>query len=212
MYSVLMSVSRSILARSRFISDQMEQDELLVILDELEKVIRNGVEGDVVELGCYEGSTSVLFRQMLEELGSTKELHVYDSFQGLPHKSPEDDSPLGEAFLPGSLSAPVSVLEKKFSQAGLRYPVIHKGWFADMTNHDMPHQISFALADGDFYSSVKESLELVWPHLSRGGVIVVDDYGNDKLPGVRVATDEFCRGRGEPFVIQSLAIIKKTGH
>ncbi|MGM0439773.1 MAG: TylF/MycF/NovP-related O-methyltransferase [Chlamydiota bacterium] len=48
------------------------------------------VAGDVVEVGCYRGLTAILIQKTLEAYVSSKRLHVYDSFDGLPNKTVED--------------------------------------------------------------------------------------------------------------------------
>lgn len=60
--------------------------------------------------------------------------------------------------------------------------------------------IDYLYVDADHsYEGVLADL-LNWvPHVRRGGLIVVDDYGNDLYPGVRVAWDEFERTHGLTF-------------
>ena len=58
-------------------------------------------------------------------------------------------------------------------------------------------QIAFAFLDGDFYESIKDSIKLVAPKMSDGGVMVVHDYTNPALPGVKRAVDEWMQ-KGTP--------------
>ena len=174
------------------ISDQITRQELVVILRECERVLAQGVAGDIVELGCYVGTTSLFLQRLLSGIPG-KTLHVYDSFAGLPPKQPADASPAGEQFKAGELAATKAVFIKHFKQAGLPLPVIHKGWFEELGSGDMPPKICFAFLDGDFYSSILASLKLVWPRLQQGAVIVVDDYQTEALPGVRQALNEWSR-------------------
>ncbi|MGH7196858.1 MAG: TylF/MycF/NovP-related O-methyltransferase [Candidatus Saccharimonadales bacterium] len=190
------------------VSDQVDAKELEIILLELEKVLKQEVKGDVVEFGCFAGTTSLFLQRLLLQYGGNKKLHVYDSFAGLPPKTSEDQSPAGEQFKQGELIATKSQLIKHFKQAGLPLPTIHKGWFEEFTPDDVPSQISFAFLDGDFYSSILASLRLVWPRLSPGATIIVDDYHTEALPGVRRAIEEW--QRTHPCTIRtqaSLAII-----
>ena len=60
-------------------------------------------EGDFVEMGCYKGDTSLMLADILQ--GSEKKLWIYDSFEGLPAKSSEDDSEIGKDFKEGELFA-----------------------------------------------------------------------------------------------------------
>jgi O-methyltransferase len=159
------------------------------------------VEGDLVEVGCNEGQSSVLIAHVLRELGSTKTLHVYDSFEGLPESGGED----GGAYRKGDLTTSQDVLIGNFTARGLEPPVIHKGWFQDTLPHGLPEAICFAYLDGDFYESILVSLRHVYPRLSPGAVCLVDDYcdpgvdpeGWNWLPGVKRACDEFLADKPE---------------
>jgi len=188
------------------ISDQVSKAELNIILSGLINILKAGIPGDVVEFGCYTGTTSLFLQRLL--LGSNKKLHVYDSFAGLPVKTNEDSSPLGEQYKEGELLATKSEFIKNFKQAGLPLPVIHKTWFKDLQPRDIPTPISFAYLDGDFYDSIIASLNLVWPRLAKGAVVVVDDYSHQGLPGAKRAVDNWLKGHAARLrVQQSLAIL-----
>jgi O-methyltransferase len=181
----------TLLARFPLVSDQVNKDQLSVILTELQHMLDAGVEGSVVEFGCYIGTTSLFLRRLLDSHGQDREFHVYDSFAGLPPKSTWDASVTGEAFTAGQLSISKKAFLHEFQKAHLKPPVVHKGWFADLTPVDIPKMIAFAFLDGDFYDSIRDSLRLVLPRMSRGGVLVIDDYAREALPGVARAVHEF---------------------
>lgn len=180
-----------LLKRYPIISDQINAKELAVILRECQKVLVNGVEGDIVELGCYVGTTTLFLQRQRLELARNKVLHVYDSFAGLPPKTNYDRSPAGDQFVAGELATTKAQLIRNFKRAHLPLPVIHKGRFSDITAHDMPPSVCFAFLDGDFYSSIMDSLRVIWPKLQPGAVVVVDDYQTEALPGVRQAIKEW---------------------
>ena len=164
---------------------QVGEGELRVILKWLEQVVSVGVRGDVVEMGCYKGETSIMIGEKL--VGTGKDLWVYDSFEGLPG---------GGEFVRGELRASVSDVVSRFRKEGLAEPYVVKGWFSELTEGDMPREICFAFLDGDFYESIADSLRLVAPRMVKGGAIVIHDYRNGKLPGVRRAVEEFARSNG----------------
>lgn len=193
------------------VSDQITPQELAVIVRECQKVLAAGVAGDVAELGCYVGTTSLFLQRLLRADGTGKTLHVYDSFAGLPDKLPQDASPAGEQFKGGELLASKAQLIKHFKHAGLPLPVIHKGWFKDLTVSDTPDHIAFAFLDGDFYESIIDSLRVVWPKLTPGAVVIVDDYQTEALPGVRQALKEWSKDHSFTLQVEaSLAIVKPT--
>jgi O-methyltransferase len=173
-----------LLARHRLISDQISIDQLRVILNACEQALP--LPGAIVEFGCYIGTTSLFLRRLIGD----REFHAYDSFEGLPPKSPQDTSGAGEQFQAGELAVSKKQFLQEFRKASLRPPIVHKGWFSDLTAADVPEQIAFAFLDGDFYESIRDSLTLVLPRLMPSGVIVVDDYAREALPGVATAVHE----------------------
>ncbi|MFZ1249044.1 MAG: TylF/MycF/NovP-related O-methyltransferase [Candidatus Saccharimonadales bacterium] len=195
-----------LLAKHPLVSNQVSKPQVETILRELEKVIAKDIRGDIVEFGCYVGTTSLFIRRLLNThpayaIGPTshttrsvqshkQEFHVYDSFEGLPAKSAWDASPSGEQFIAGELRVSKKQFLHEFQKAHLRPPIVHKAWFSQLKASDVPEKIAFAFLDGDFYESIRDSLRLVLPRMQKGGVIVVDDYAREALPGVAKAVHE----------------------
>jgi len=204
-----MNIADRLLAKYPIISDQVDAKELGVLLRELEKVLQSGAAGNIVEFGCYVGTTSLFIRRLLDAYKFTGEFHVYDSFAGLPEKTQLDASAAGEQFKAGELLAPRKTFIQNFKRAGLQLPVIHKGWFADFTPDDVPESIIFAFFDGDFYESIVDSFRVCDGKFQKTATIIVDDYANEALPGAARAVDKWlannrqCMSRTE----SSLAII-----
>jgi O-methyltransferase len=172
------------------ISDQVSAEQIRVILTELDRTLQQGIVGAVVEFGCYIGTTSLFIQRMLQEQPEQRPFHVYDSFEGLPEKSAQDNSRAGEQFKAGELAVSKKQFIREFQKAHVPLPVIHKGWFSNLTDKDVPEQIAFAFLDGDFYDSIRVSLRLVLSRMSRGGVIIIDDYAREALPGAAKAVQE----------------------
>lgn len=196
------------------ISEQIEKDELLSILNELEKVLDADLNGDICEFGCFAGTTSLFLQRLLIEKKSKKKLYLYDSFEGLPEKSKQDQSAAGVDFVNGELMASKSQLKLNFKKANLPLPKIKKAWFQDLKPKDVPKQICFAFLDGDFYQSIKDPLELIKNKVTVGGLIIIDDYDNPALPGAKQATDEFLAINNDyslKCIAHSLAVLEKIG-
>lgn len=192
------------------ISDQISRESLTVICKQLREVLAVGVPGAVVEFGCYIGTTSLFIRRELDAADESghRAFHVYDSFEGLPPKTTQDASAAGVDFEPGKLYVSKREFLQQFHAASLRPPVAHKGWFSELTDADVPAQIAFAFLDGDFYESIIDSLRLVWPRLSSGGRIIIDDYRREALPGVDRAIRDFTQGKTVQIrAEQNLAIL-----
>jgi O-methyltransferase len=169
-------------------------DRLVNIYWAVSHVLLSDLPGDLVELGCNAGRTSVFLQMIIDCYSPLRKLHLYDSFEGLPTPGPED------AYLRhGDCRASIEDVERNFDRFGLRSPTIHHGWFQQILPTDLPETIAFAYLDSDFYDSILTSLVFTYPRLSRGALLMVDDYcdsaKNPKawpgLPGVKRACDDF---------------------
>ena len=188
-----MPVEKIIAEHPQTISTMVHIDQMKYILDNLYSV--KDISGDVVELGCNVGTTALYIRRLLNMLESGKEFHVYDSFEGLPDANEHDGNP--PRLDKGCLKKEQSSFEKSFSDAGLEFPVIHKGWFSEIPDEEYPDKICFAFFDGDFYSSILDSFFKVYHKMQKGGIIIVHDYEGADLPGVKKACDYFLKDKLE---------------
>lgn len=193
------------------ISDQVDKREVAIVLRELEKTLMASSEGDIVEFGCYAGTTSLFISRYLTIQKSTREFHAYDSFEGLPEKQRKDESRAGDQFTTGELAVSKKQFIMNYKKAGVAVPRVHKGWFSDLTEADVPEKIAFAFLDGDYYESIMTPLQLIWPRLVPDARIVVDDYANEALPGASKAVDEWLVTHPAKLTVEhSLAIIQPT--
>ena len=167
------------------------------------KVLTEDVEGDIVELGCAYGGISALIMHVLRDTGSCKCFHVYDSFQGMPEPCTVDE-PQDNILQRGDFRVSPMVFGaniRKFAP-GCSLPIVHEGWFENILSNELPNRIAFAFLDSDFYESIRISLEHVYPKLTKGGVMLIDDYCHPRLPGVAKAVDRFFEDKNEsPMLI-----------
>ncbi|MEO5949387.1 MAG: TylF/MycF/NovP-related O-methyltransferase [Candidatus Saccharimonas sp.] len=199
----------SLVASHQLISDQVSPQEVSIIVSQLDEALNQGMRGAIVEFGCYTGTTSLFIRRILDVYNLELPFHVYDSFAGLPAKVAQDQSVAGDQFRTGELLATKKQFLHHFLRSNLRPPIVHKAWFSELTPEEVPSEIIFAFLDGDYYESIRDSLQLITPKLVKGAVIIIDDYANEALPGAGRAVDEWCRGRRVSLQVQaSLAIIR----
>lgn len=159
-------------------------------------VIDQQVPGDFIETGVWRGGVTILMRAALTAFGDRgRNVWVADSFAGLPAPDPASD--LREAIwhhLMGAVSllrSDLATVRESFARAGLldRRVRFLPGWFAD-TLPDAPiERLALMRLDGDWYESTRVALDALYPRLSPGGFVIVDDYG---LPtGCARAVDEY---------------------
>jgi len=159
-------------------------EDRLALLYQLSRQARQ-VSGDLAEIGVYRGGTALLMAEALQ--GSTRQLHLFDTFCGMPSSDPAIDLHRSGDFADTSAEA-VSALLSDFSNVHL-YP----GLFPDTLPGDWSNKFfSLVHVDVDIYDSALACCQFFHPRLRPGGVMIFDDYGFPSCPGVRQAVDEYC--------------------
>jgi hypothetical protein len=175
-------------------------------------LIQAKVPGCFVECGVAAGAQVAAMSWACQKHGDPRQIHLFDSFQGIPLAGPEDhDQPglgdfIADRGLPVehrlkpsgvsecSLELVVSLL--KTWGFGLDRYVFHPGWFQEtMPNISIP-PIAFLRMDGDLYESTECCLKWLYPYLMPGGIAFLDDY---PLPGSRRAFEHYFIRRNLPI-------------
>ena len=154
----------------------------------VESVVRDGVEGDLIEAGAWRGGASILVRATLDSLGATERtVHVADSFQGFPASDE-----LGELNANDFLAVPVDEVRESFARFGLERGVDLVPGFFDQTLPALAGtRWALVRLDGDTYEATRTALDALYPGLAPGGYLIVDDYGTMGNAECRRAVDEF---------------------
>lgn len=179
-------------------------ERLFSLIQGVEYVVRNNIEGAIVECGVWRGGSMMAVALMLLNLRHyTKELYLYDVFESLMPIPTEKDITLdGKRFIelignnPKQYWKLVTLSEVQNNLKNTRYPIdkIHfiKGKVEDTLRTNYPKSISLLRLDTDWYESTKIELEVLYPRLSKGGILIIDDYMSHK--GARKAVDEYFTG------------------
>lgn len=192
---------------------------LFVLIEAVKYVINNNIEGDIVECGVWKGGSMMAAALALLEMNATdRDLYLYDTFKGMTKPSEEDVTICGDTAHEDYLhrvkrKAPEvypytlkrddkrdmsnwcysSLEEVRKNMFSLRYPrdriFLVQGRVEDTIPHHVPAGISILRLDTDFYESTKHELEYLFPRVSQGGVLIIDDYGH--WLGQKKAVDEY---------------------
>lgn len=144
----------------------------------VESVVRDGIDGDLIEAGTWRGGASILMRATLDVLGAKdRRVWVADSFDGFP--IPDDDRSGGRGLAPvGFLAVPLEEVRDNFARFGCEEGVeFVRGFFEDTMAGLSGQRWSLVRLDGDTYEATWTTLQSLYPGLSVGGYLVVDDYG-----------------------------------
>jgi O-methyltransferase len=196
----------AILKTTPIISNMVTPSQIKHILNNLNTVLKENIQGDVIELGCNVGTTSIFIRQLLDKHKSTKNFSVYDSFEGLPPKLLEDETSLERQYKEGSCKTSLETFIGNFKEHDLKEPDINVGWFKEIKDECYPDKVAFAFFDGDFYSSIIDSFDKVYHRLSPGARIIIHDFGWDALPGVEKACTDFLKDKPEKMELLEVGI------
>jgi O-methyltransferase len=177
----------------------MSRDRLDNIQACVESVIADGVPGDLIETGVWRGGGAIFMRAILAAHGITdRTVWVADSFQGFPAPTARSQAidqevdftaGMGDAFL----SVDLETVKSKFRRYGLLDAQVQflAGWFADTLPAAPLEQLAVLRLDGDMYESTWDALSALYPKLSVGGYVILDDYGF--WEPCRRAADDFRR-------------------
>jgi O-methyltransferase len=159
-------------------------------------VLRRGVAGDLIEAGVWRGGTAILMRAVLAAYGdTTRRVWVADSFQGIPEpdaaRYPADAGL--DLFRFPALSVSLERVQANFARYGLLDDQVRflPGWFRDTLPQAPVQALAVARLDGDLYESTLDALAGLYPKLSVGGYLIVDDYG--AIDACRQAVDDYRR-------------------
>jgi O-methyltransferase len=160
----------------------------------IREAIRRGVPGDLIETGVWRGGATIFMRGALK---AYRQLHrkvwVADSFAGLPRPNSEKyPADAQNGFWTHELFAvSKEAVERNFERYGLldhQVAFLH-GWFRDTLPTAPIERLAVLRLDGDMYESTIDALSSLYPKLSPGGYVIVDDYG--AVPECRKAVDDY---------------------
>jgi O-methyltransferase len=156
----------------------------------IETLVADGVEGDLIEAGAWRGGASILMRATLDSLGARdRTVWVADSFEGFP-KSADEDRDHKDLSGYDFLAVPLEEVRASFARFGCEQGVrFVPGFFEETLPGLSGRRWAVVRLDGDTYGATWTALQSLYPGLSAGGHLIVDDYG--ALEECRRAVDEF---------------------
>ncbi|KWU66335.1 macrocin O-methyltransferase [Bacillus mycoides] len=159
----------------------------------LETVVRENIEGDFIETGVWRGGSCIFMNGFLQANNITdRNVWVADSFEGLPTPNlehyPKDYGDYLHSF--DYLRVSLEQVQENFRKYDLLNDQVKflKGWFKDTLPTAPIEKIAIARLDGDMYESTMDGLVNLYDKVSKGGYIIIDDYG---LPACAEAVTDF---------------------
>lgn len=165
----------------------------------LDRVVADGVPGDFIETGVWRGGACIFARGYLKAHGVTdRTVWLADSFEGIPDTGEEGHPMDREMTLHRSnhvLGVSADTVRENFGRYGLLDDQVRflPGWFKDTLPTAPVERLAVLRLDGDLYESTRDALDNLYPKLSTGGFVVIDDYF---IPACRKAVGEFREKHG----------------
>lgn len=153
------------------------------------------VKGSIVECGVGKGVSIYSIARIARAYGLERHIFGFDSFQGFPEPTEKDKS-YRRAKKGDWSDTSVEHVTEHFMQPEEMRSYFEKfirlvpGYFENTMPKVDPGRICYLHLDCDLYESYRTCIEWQYPRLSRGGVVVYDEYGMDKFPGAKLAVDE----------------------
>jgi O-methyltransferase/8-demethyl-8-(2,3-dimethoxy-alpha-L-rhamnosyl)tetracenomycin-C 4'-O-methyltransferase len=172
-----------------------------------QRAIDEGIPGDFIETGVWRGGCCILMRGILAaNLINDRRIYVADSFAGLP-------PPNAEAFpsdkdwnlhLYKELTVSLEEVKDNFTRYGLLddQVVFVKGFFSDTLPSLNAGPFCLMRLDGDYYESTYVALEALYPKLSPGGFVILDDV--NFIPPCRQAVMDYRSRMGITAVMYNI--------
>jgi hypothetical protein len=160
-----------------------------------EAVIAEDVQGDLIETGVWRGGACILMRAILYAYNiSERSVWVADSFEGLPPANEQQyPADTGSEFHKyKELAVTLEQVQDNFRAYGLLdgQTKFLKGWFKDTLPCAPINRLALMRLDGDMYESTMDALTSLYPRLSPGGYVIIDDY--HVVPACKEAVEDFC--------------------
>jgi len=204
-------------------------ERLLANIDAVDYIVSRGIPGAIVECGVWRGGQMLSMIDRLQQLGVTdREFYLFDTFAGMTAPTEEDVSPFIEPALDTWTATAAGQVAWShllgdpdlYSVDGVRRLLMSTGYPADMLHliqgpveQTVPEKAPAAIAvlrlDTDWYESTAHELRHLYPLLSDGGVLIVDDYGH--WQGARKAVDEYFAATALPILLGRIDYSARMG-
>lgn len=190
----------------------------MTLLDHLQDcivdVVRHDVPGDLIETGVWRGGATIFMRGVLKAHGIVdRVVWVADSFAGPPKPNRSEDADT-DFWAITSMAVPLDAVKRNFARYDLLDEQVRflPGWFRDTLPTAPIERLAILRLDGVMYESAMDTLRSLYPKVSPGGYVILDDYA---VPAFRAAVNDYRAAEGITDPIEMIdsrsAFWRRTG-
>jgi O-methyltransferase len=180
------------------------KDNIWSIIQAVNHINYNKIEGDFVECGVFEGRILIALKKLQQSFKLNNKLYGFDTFEGMTEPGEFDTysenekkasdtyfsyQDKNEKWMHGPLEKVKNNLQKYFTDISDINLIKGDVLQTLSSEQNLPKKISLLRLDTDLYDSTKKELEVLYPRLQSKGVLIIDDYGF--FDGSRKAVDEY---------------------
>jgi len=190
------------------------EDRIYSLYLSINYIIKNKILGDFVECGVWKGGSMMLAAKLLKHNKSDRLIYLYDTFEGMSVPGQYDFASNvkkikqnhAEVLLKKNKKllclANIDEVKKNLNSTGYTNDHIRffKGDVKQTLNQNLPDKIALLRLDTDWYESTKIELEKLFPKLTPGGILIIDDYKS--WEGCKKAVDEYFENRKDVYFHQ----------
>jgi O-methyltransferase len=179
-------------------------ERIYSLIEAISYIEKNKISGDIVECGVWKGGSMIAVTEALKSCNSfSRELYLYDTFEGMSEPTEFDKTYFGKdaasllnenenkEINPVWAYSTLETVQARMNTTGYPENKIKyiKGKVEDTIPATIPSKIAVLRLDTDWYESTRHELIHLFPLLTMGGVLILDDYGY--WQGARRAADEY---------------------
>ncbi len=198
-------------------------ERMFAFINAVDYVVANKIEGDIVECGVWRGGSSMTAAlRLLQNNDKQRHLYLYDTFEGMSEPTENDvhfDGSEAQNLLDNADKIQDQIWcystldEVKNNMAKTNYPANKityvQGKVEDTIPSTLPNKIAILRLDTDWYESTKHEMVHLFPLLSKGGVLIIDDYGH--WQGARKAIDEYLQEHNIQILLNRIDYTGRIG-
>jgi O-methyltransferase len=203
---------------------QTSPERIFALCNAVKYIVANKIPGAMVECGVWKGgSMAAIARTLIQLEDYSRDLYLYDTFEGMTRPGEKDIDYTGvpASILISKMSkgrkgwrwnyVPLDEVKRYVLSIGYSEEKFHfiKGEVVVTLPSEAPQCISLLRLDTDWYESTRHELVTLFPRISPGGVLIIDDYGH--FAGARQAVDEYIQEHRIPMLLHRIDYTGRIG-
>jgi O-methyltransferase len=205
-------------------------ERIYALKEAVKYIVHNNISGDFVECGVWKGGSCMMIANtLIQSSQKNRLLWLYDTFDGMT--VPTNEDVVKETGVRGKdllrdvekntdkynmwAYAPEELVRNNMKSTSYpsEYTKYIKGKVEETLIATKPESIALLRLDTDWYESTRVEMKELYPLITKGGILIIDDYGY--FEGAKKAVDDYFKSIDEQPLMHRIdytgrMIIKKS--